>query len=252
MNPDELQNEQQQNLTDPSNIQTEVTNNTPPALAPNAAPVQSVTEQMTFQALQESERARIRLEQRIAQMETQQQQANRLDPDALNDEFQRNPASVTAQLMRQENQQSAQQMQEIYAFVQQQKQQTAYQNLKGSFRSRPHWNVVEPYIDQLMQSVSPITVQTIEWAYYMVVGQLTSNGQLNPTPTPPPPARPPMPPQINPSAPNVPTPANRNTVQLTELQKRLAREYRMTDEEYAQWLHADNSAVVTMNKPGAN
>lgn len=124
------------------------------------------------------------------------------------------------------------------------------------------WDQVEPYVDQLLAKQNfpdPNDPGLLETLYYTAVGVMTRQGSYAPTPggrSEPPPRegdRPAAPPQHRASPPPPPPPpappggGKTPPRQLTESEKRLAREYKMSEGEYLQWQDAEAEDVPMSN-----
>ncbi|MBA2704697.1 MAG: hypothetical protein H0U60_12700 [Blastocatellia bacterium] len=142
--------------------------------------------------------------------------------------------------------------------------------LKGDPRFAPHWDMaVEQAVNGVIARLSPdqINEQTIMSTIIQAIG-LKSIGQLAPVPGSPVPApaptpqpstqpqngNPPVttPPHMRPSSPpgpNANQPPRRR--QLNENEKRLAREKRMSDDTYLDWLEMPASQIAKAPIPGA-
>lgn len=118
--------------------------------------------------------------------------------------------------------------------------QTIRGKLAGTLK---HWTVLEPHVDQLIRQAGgdPVKAneQTLRSFYMMAVGAATENGidlggtatsTTDTTRTTEQPVT--NIPQRRPSSAPLPKPPGQGKRQLTEAEKRLAREYNMTDEEY--------------------
>lgn len=136
----------------------------------------------------------------------------------------------------------------------------AYVELKDRFRADPRFKMViekaEPYIDQLMAKQQP-TEANLQAVIYGIRGAAALGDvpiqfdDPTPTPTPTPKKADPsmLPPHLRPSAPQAPKGEEKKQVrQLTELEKRLARENRMSDEEYLQMMELKPEEVVNYKK----
>ena len=131
----------------------------------------------------------------------------------------------------------------------------------GLRREFPDWDQVEPYVDHLLQQQDfpdPTHPGLLKTLYYTAKGLMVSQGidvsHANLTPNTPqnvvPGQAPPgmAPPQHRASTPPAPprTPGETTPArQLTELEKRLAREWKMSDEEYLYWQDLDERDVPT-------
>lgn len=125
------------------------------------------------------------------------------------------------------------------------------------------WKEVEPYVDMMLrqqQFPDPNDEGLLRLMYFTAKGYMTHQG-ISPTPgaptSPAPPTPPahqptqpaynPVPPQHRASTPPQPPPApsaQPKVRPLTESEKRLAREYGMTAEEYVAWQEADIEEIA--------
>lgn len=229
-------------------------NNPSPELTPNPAPQeptptnpQPAYNLLQNQAFVESERERIRLQQENEALRNSQTQTQ---PDfgQANSDYFTKPAETMSRLINEEVTRTIAPIAE--KFMQFTRNQE-YQNLKNTYRQLPNFNLIESDIDRMMANVEP-TAANMNAAISMAVGQLALRGQqfnFSQNQTQPqttqqitPPNLPPSPP----SAPSITNPATRIT--LTELQKRVARENGMTDEQYIEMLTADSREVITMKR----
>jgi hypothetical protein len=148
-----------------------------------------------------------------------------------------------------------------------------YQNIKNQFRSMPafapFFSQLEPYIDQEMQG-KEINTQNVQNAIAVVIGRFQMQAALNPqtvqqipqTQLPqgnqpvnnPPANNPALPAHLRSSAPPLPnrqpnnnlTPNGNVRRQLSELEKRVAREQRppLSDDQYIDWISETNENVI--------
>lgn len=198
---------------------------------------------LTNQAYIESERERMRLFQENEQLRSNQPKAPQ-NFDAANQSFFDKPAESMARLV---NEEVTRTIAPIAAEFRQFTRMQAYQTLKNTYRQIPNFNLIEGQVDQIMANLEP-TAANMNGAISMAVGQMTLQGQsfmqqsntLQTKITPP---------NLPPSPPAPPANTNAaNKIQLTEMQKRVARENNMTDEQYISYLTADSKEVVTMEK----
>lgn len=204
-------------------------------------------------ALRESEQARIRQEQQLAEfqaMRNQQAAPTAFDYSTLNEDFVNRPAEVTAQitreLIRQENEKNAAALAEIRREQKQQASISQYQILRNQFAGMNYWDQVASTVDAAMATMD-VTPQNMMNAYNWALGQLLASGKLN-LQTSPSPKTPVQPGQLAPSTPPLPT-GNARPVQrqVTELQRRIMRENNMTEDQYFMWLNADSKSITTMS-----
>jgi hypothetical protein len=122
------------------------------------------------------------------------------------------------------------------------------------------WDVVEPYVNHLLSQANypdPNDAGLLETLYYTAKGVMVSQG-INVQPTSPQtpsqaaPVRtevPAVPPQHRASTPPPPPPrpaqSSGKVRELTESEKRIAREHGLTPEEYIKWQEMDISDVAT-------
>lgn len=152
----------------------------------------------------------------------------------------------------------------LNSFIQRMERDAELTKFKKIFRVNPMYAKVldhaEHYVDQVLSGVNQLSVQAVELALTSVAGAIAT-GQIkiegfnfgttppNPTPTPAPvpPRNPTVPPHIPPSS--TPLPENTNAVpgkrELTETERRLARQWNMTDEEYLAGLVGEAVKVRT-------
>jgi hypothetical protein len=204
-------------------------------------------------------------ESRFQQMEQRLEAATRAPgptTEELDAEFWKNPTSR----IRAEMQSAVKPLEE---YVKRSRGETEYERLKNKFRHDPKYGPVidkaEAYVDSLMQNQEP-TEQNLRVILYGIrgaaefgdidglsfrddaVAQATSLGITpKPTPTEPRPVNQNIPPHLRPSAP--PAPRGQEPVkqhrELTENERRLAREQGMTEEQYLNWLEVPPENVVT-------
>lgn len=224
------------------------------------------THSLYRQALVEAETKRKELERQLEAANVRQQPApipeSELSPAQL---IERAVASQVAPLREQ-----------FSGFMQTQQQNT-YQQIKNSFRTLPQFTgfftQIEAYLDQEMQGKA-ITVENVQNSLATVIGRIQMQAALQPQNNNPQnqqqpinpqqpqmpnnpqqqqrPQNPNMPAHLRPSAPPLPnrngagtlTPAGNERYQLTELQKRVARENRLTDDQYIDWITESPSNVV--------
>ncbi len=133
---------------------------------------------------------------------------------------------------------------------------------EGLRREFPDWDQVEPYVDHLLQQQDfpdPTNPGLLKTLYYTAKGLMVSSGVDIGSPAAQPPHAPQgvvpgqappgmAPPQHRASTPPPPPRTPGETAparQLTELEKRLAREWKMSDEEYLYWQDLDERDVPT-------
>lgn len=129
----------------------------------------------------------------------------------------------------------------------------AWQAISGKFQD---FDQYRPYIEQMVKASgstpSQINAGVLENYYYAAKGYVASQGGVvtPQAPTPPenrPPAAPNIP-QHRPSS--APLPSSKGEAaprQLTEEERRLAREFGMTEEEYIKWGDIGDEEVVTVD-----
>lgn len=157
-------------------------------------------------------------------------------------------------------------------------QGNAYQSIKDRFRNLPQFapffTQLEPYIDTEMQGKT-ITVEAVQNAIAVVIGRFQMQAAMNPQPINPqqqnmnnnpqqqqfqqqqqnPQQQQQQnlrPPHLQPSAPPLPnrngnqnlTPGGNPRVQLTELQARVARENKMTHDQYIDMMYETPENVI--------
>lgn len=138
-----------------------------------------------------------------------------------------------------------------------------YGELKSVFKKHPayapYFDKLESVLDATIQGYDgPIDVDFMNNALGMLVGKYVTNQLPNiPFETPTTETkvekekereRMSTPAHLRPSAPRTGTEVEKKTIQLTELEKRLAKEKGMTDEEYYSLLHMDASQVAVKPK----
>lgn len=186
--------------------------------------------------------------------------------------FYNRPVATTRQMIQEELDRT---IKPLTDFVQQMRGGTESEKimsrLKVDPRFAPHWDAaVENAVNSVIARLSPdqINEQTIQSTIIQALG-LKSIGQLAPVPGSPAPSAPPAPapsnpptngnppvsspPHMRPSAPpgpNANQPVRRR--QLTENEKRLAREKRMTDDVYLDWIEMPASQIAKAPIPGAS
>jgi hypothetical protein len=205
-------------------------------VAPQGQPIQPTNQSDPFLMLslnQERERSQ-RLEAELAQMRNVQNQRP-TDYNTLNQQFLERPVDIIDQRVARQLQESVAPLQQ---FVLEQRQMQQYTILKNQVRmSIPDFAILEPYVDQIMSGAVP-NGQTLNAAILMARGLLVQNNayQQPQQPQQPQYQQPQtpgnvVPAQLPPSAPRLPNanPNQRNQRRaLSELEKRLAHENRMT------------------------
>ena len=188
------------------------------------------------------------------------------------DEFWKNPAQHIRELIKEETTRA---VKPLYDFKDRFEARSAYDTLKDRFRSDPRYKEIFPKIegavDQLLSRAEKIDENIMNTAVLSAAGALalgmipqpgatagnqpaTPQTPANPnTPAAPTPGAPVQrsdlvtPPHLRPSGAAQHTtdePAGRK-VELTELQKRLARENGMTEQQYVDWLELPADKVTT-------
>lgn len=153
-------------------------------------------------------------------------------------------------------------------FIQKLQRDGEFDKFKRLFRANPMYAKIldhaEQYVDQLLANVQQPSVQAVELALTSVAGAIAT-GQLNipgfnfgttppnpapNNPNPPVTPRTQIPPYVPPSS--TPLPDNTNAQpgkrELTETERRLARSFNMSDEDYLAGLQGD---AVQVKKPEA-
>lgn len=236
-------NEPNQNLGNP---QTEPQ---APPITPEPAPTNQPQpiNLLQNQAYIESERERIRLQQENETLRNQSQQNQHPDFTQANAEYFSKPAETISRMISEEVTRTISPIaQKFEQFTRGQ----SYLALKSNYRQIPNFNLIEANVDQIMANLEP-TAANMNGAIQMAIGQLTLQGHQFITPVAPQvPNNPVTPPNLPPSPPPAPVlqSNNANKITLTELQKRVARENNMTDEQYISYLLADSKEVITMEK----
>src|SRR5215203_2785 len=278
-NEDQTQNEQDQNQQDQQN-QDESQNQTSQDQSQSPQTPQTNNQQggntdnnsgryiqLLEEQLREQNRQIQNLNSQMEQRQTQVAQAPQPTTDELKQRFYNDPHGATRDIIREELKQAIQPLQD---FTQNFRSETQTERLLTRFKADPRfapmWDSnIEETVTALLRNVAPASIneQTIQAAIVNAIG-LKAVGMLpggnrqpvnnNSAPTPNggngeqrtenravPPAH------MRPSAPPSPsTPAGGQRVrQLTEGEKRLARENRMTDQEYLYWLDRPSDGVAT-------
>lgn len=208
------------------------------------------------QLLQEKER-------QIQQLQQQQQQPQQpqKSADELKQEFYNNPVAVIQNEVRNA-------IAPLNDFMLQFRQQDEYSRIKNNYRNNPQFAQIfpsiEPLLDQAMQG-APVNDANVRTAIFSIlgaaqVGLVQLSGQQHQQqmqqaqqPVPAnnqPPVNPVVtPPHLRPSAPQAPVPQQNQTQvrQLTELERRLARENNMSDAEFLQHLYAQPNEILSLN-----
>lgn len=236
-------NEEMQNQNPDSNSQS--TESQEQVTQPTSQP-SDYNQTLMTEAYRESERARIQLmqENQALRAQTIPQQSSQNSYEEINRTFFERPGENIAQLIEKEVQKS------INPIAQEFRQYTRlqqYQTLKNNYRSLPNFTVLESLVDQLMINQEPIA-SNMNAAITMAIGQLTLAGQYSHQQVPQNNTRV-LPPNLAPSNPPAPQhQSNPTKINLTEMQKRVARENGMTDEQYISYLTADSKEVITMER----
>lgn len=192
-----------------------------------------------------------------------QQQAQTADADISDDQYWQNPTGVLRRMIDDS-------LKPFREDLQQNRALTAMEQLR---KELPDFQRYEPIIDSMLTQQG-ITDRSnpnlLKFTYYAIRGQeATMGGGQTPPPANNPPAQqnnmnwpqanqtpqnqgnqpPPAPPQHRPS--NSPLPPQQGnaprTRQLTESERRIAREMGQTDEQYLQWLEVPSDQVATSN-----
>lgn len=216
------------------------------------------------QTLQEAENRRLQTERELENLRNSQHQIAPIPEDQLTPTqlIERAIASQVTPLRTQ-----------FDSFMQSQ-QQNVYQSIKDRFRQLPQFapffSQLEPHIDNEMRGKT-IDVETVQNAIATVIGRIQMQQALNPpvNPNPVPNNNPQQqqfqqqqqpnnpqqnlrPPHLQPSAPPLPnrngnqnlTPGGNVRYQLTELQARVARENKLTPDQYIDWSNETPENVV--------
>ena len=221
------------------------------------------------QTLHEAENRRIETERRLEQLQSQQHSPAPVPDDQLTP-TQLIERAVAAQVTPLRTQ--------FDSFMLAQ-QGNVYQGIKDKFRNLPQFapffTQLEPYIDQEMQG-KPVTVEAVQDAIAKVIGRIQMQAAMNPQPINtqqqnmnqnqfpqnqnpnqqqqqnPQQQQNLRPPHLQPSAPPLPnrngnqnlTPGGNQRYQLTELQKRVARENHLSEDQYIDWTNETPENVV--------
>lgn len=184
-----------------------------------------------------------------------QQQNKQIKDDSNKSEYWENPVKVIREVIAEEQQT---QIKPLVDYVQQQRNEQAYQSLKQTVRNHPqfpYFNQVESAIDQMIYGFvnqgGQVNVGVIQQAYVNAVGIAFNSGQLSlPTQVEKPRV---IPPSIPSSAPNVPGRGEPDTTnydaQLTETERKIARLNGMTAKEFLDEKN-NNIMKVTSHKAG--
>lgn len=197
------------------------------------------------------------------------------DPDEARQRFYNEPHNEVRRIIKAELDESIAPLRD---FVTSFRQSSVYDNLKTKFKSDPayralghHLNdaTIESAVDEIMQQVPEKNDTAMQQAIIHALGLkaagvLTAKPAANGEPpvntrsavdTPQPSTQPggrsvPQPAHFRPSNPNPPRPSAPARRQLTELERRVARERGMSDEQYLNWLELPADAVVHADKDG--
>lgn len=163
-------------------------------------------------------------------------------------------------------------LQEFQGFRVNQEQQT-YQTIKNNFRNLPAFSPffaqLEPYLDQEMQGKA-VTVENVQDSLAKIIGRFQMQNALNPQPIQqnqsqntqqplntqqnnmPNNNQQNLPAHLRPSAPPLPnrngnqnlTPGGNPRRPLSELEKRVARENKLNEDQYIDWISVDPMNVI--------
>ena len=135
--------------------------------------------------------------------------------------------------------------------------ETAYEKAKKAVAQDPAfkdvWSQIEPYIDQALSSNPNVNMQTVQAAAYGIVGAAQLGRLEGFTLKRPDVTRKQdetLPPHLRSSAPPGPSEPKdtKKLRELTELEKRIARENRQTDEQYLELLEGDSMEFMKKKK----
>jgi hypothetical protein len=255
----ELSNQENQPSAEPQNQQATSTAPTPRLYTEEEM---RTVHDLYGQTLRENES---RLQELLRQRNQPAQQQPQSQPQ--DDDFLSNGRAIIAEEIEKR-------LQPFGQFIQQQQAQTVYGQLKEQFKKHPNFSQffaipnAELTLDQQVAQMPPATVnvQSVAGLISQIFGFMTLNGQVqqnqgnfqqpinlpvnqpsnqsNPMPSN-------NPPHLRPSAPPMPsgggqnlTPKGNSRRQLTELERRLARENRMSDDDYIDFLNEDPTRVA--------
>lgn len=267
-NPNQNQDPNQQNPNPSPELETQI----PVIQAPLINTVSQeehnrqleATHALYRQALQEAENGKLNAQRELENARTQHSPAP-IPEDQLT------PGQLIA---REVGNQVAPLRTQFDSFLQTQQQQT-YQTIKNNFRNLPQlapfFTQLEPFIDTEMQGKA-ITVEGVQNAIATVIGRIQMQSALNPQPViqnpvnnqqqnnqqqqqqqqPQNTRQQMLPPHLQPSAPPLPnrngngnlTPGGNQRYQLSELQARVARENKLTHDQYIDWSNETPENVV--------
>lgn len=200
------------------------------------------------------------MEERLNNLSAQIDESRKPPPpskDDLSKEFYEDPVAV----LRREIQESIAPIKEA---ISRRDTETEYDRLKRQFKSHPNPVIrdgitkFEQYVDQLMTKVD-VNEANLTNIIYGVIGAAAAGDIEDPSPsqpatqpTEPEPTQPTsdrmnqLPPHLRPSAPTPPTRGKpkKQYRELTETEKRIARENKLTPEQYLEALDIDGSEVV--------
>lgn len=234
-------------------------------------------------ALRDMHGQNTRLHQQMRDLDGRVKRVENPEPsvDDQNQEFWKNPVGVMNKLIQAELQKTVGPLNERLT---RDSSLTAYDRAKLNLKSQYSdiWDKIEPYVDQFVQQATTqgmevndqlmnVAALTASGAYYRNQIPGVTPGAPNPNPTPAPavpPVAPPnpnpapptptsvfTPPHLRPSAPVIPGQEQQQVErrQLTENERRLARERKMTDEQYLDWLEVPPEGVIhtKIGKPEA-
>jgi hypothetical protein len=218
---------------------------------------------------QQREIDRLRQQQeKIQEQQNSQPAAPSLTPDQARERFFNDPLGVLQEQQNNIKKELQETVKPLLEFAQSFKRESAYEGAKTKVKQNPmvaaQWDpAIESFMDQAVssgqvntdeQTLLGVAIQAIGLkAVGMLPGsQPQQSNNPTPTPTPTPTNVTHNPPNIRPSAPPAPNRTQQNRPrQLTELEKRLAREQGMTEAQYLDWLAVDATEVVdaTIGKP---
>ena len=257
--PDQIENQDPQNQASsqdqtPTSINQETGVTNPQGKVYTEAEIRQIHE-LYGQALRENEAQAAALRQQLA--ERQQQQV----AQPQNDDILQNPR----QLIQEEIQRAIAPLQQtITGFA----VKSQYESLKDQFRAHPQYSAYfsnpqfVAYLDGAMANAQNVSVQSMSATIAQIVGYMAVNGQLN-TPQPAQQQNGQSlqqqvnqqidPPHLRPSSAPLPgsnrqvntTPKGTPKRQLTENERRIAREQGFTEDEYLDWLTVPSNKVIT-------
>lgn len=225
---------------------------TPPINDGNVDTTGEATRQLYFAALRDQQQENQRL-QNIINAQQNRTVEPQLSPEERWNNFTSNPAALIDEAV-------ARQTRPLNEFIAKMERNEKWNVIKRMYRTNPQYKMIldnaEGYVDNLLGTNEPSN-QLLEMALMNVAGGIAT-GQINipgfsfgtntPTPTPTPAPVPTPAPRSNVTPPNLPpssTPLPNNNQatpprQLTENERRLARQWNMTDEDFLKGMEGES------------